>query len=310
MRRAQQWLGQNLAIALFIATAICVCAALAIGLALNASNPATVPFEAAKSLVAVATGLLLGGVLKFATDDHADTKRRRDEIERRFDALIADMHASHDRLEATRLLIAANRSAKTYGERMHDVIDAHVVLSKIARTPSISRFLSHKDDAGCLESMMAYLTALEREFRTNYEKVLSLQRYDDEVTRRRFSAAAIRTLTDDAAGEGEPPPASALAWAFLQSRTDFPVLEDLCSRGNEYETRFLESCRTLATRLLEEKVALWALAPNESAGPWPTDPELTRIVDDEAKGIVCRADRAPRSVASTTPAAHRSRHPA
>ena len=154
MRKAGRWSRRHLAVALFGTAGILVGIAVAIGLGLNASEPQPLPFELAKSLFAAATGLILGGLLKLATEDHTETKRQQDEIEKRVDALIADMHASHDRLETTRLLIAANRSAKVYGDRMHDVIDAHVVLSRIARTPGIAFLLRDRDDACCLESMM------------------------------------------------------------------------------------------------------------------------------------------------------------
>ena len=80
MKRAAQWLVRNwLASILFMATALLAAVAVAIGLSLNSAHPKQVPFEAAKALATLATGLLLGGVLKLITDNHAERKRDQDE---------------------------------------------------------------------------------------------------------------------------------------------------------------------------------------------------------------------------------------
>jgi hypothetical protein len=147
--------------------------AIVLGSSLDGSNPHKIHLEAAKALATLATGFLLGGVLKLVTDNHADAKKRREETEKadrelraeaskRYDALIADMHDNHDRLETARLLIAAHRSAKTYGERMRDVVAAHVVLLKSARMKGMGVLKPDPADAECLAWMLAYLVALQR----------------------------------------------------------------------------------------------------------------------------------------------------
>lgn len=280
---------------LFAATALLAAVAVAIGLSLNSAHPKQVPFEAAKALATLATGLLLGGVLKLITDNHAQRKRDQAEVDARFGALIDDMHGTHDRLETTRLLIAANRSAKTYGDRMRDVIDAHVVLLKVARNPGLGVLAPTRDDADCLEWMLAYLLALQTEFQQHYKAVSNLQRYDEAVTSNRFAAASRD-------GGTTPPHASQLAWDLLQSETQFPVLEDLCGRYEQYETRFLGSCGTLAVRLRAAKLTTRAATalptPDHS---WPSDTELRKAVPEKAAAISQRCACLARNRTETAP---------
>jgi hypothetical protein len=257
MTRVERWLRRRpLVLGLFAAAALLVSAAVVIASSLNASHPEAVPFEAAKALVTLATGLVLGGLLKLGIDGHAERKAQRDDLEKRLDALIADMHINHDRLETTRLLVAANRSAKTYGERMRDVIDAHVVLLKIARTPGLGVLPPNRQDACHLESMLAYLVALQLEFEEHYKRVSNLQRYDEGVTRQRFSVAAKEFLAGDGGSAATAPSASQLAWDLLHCELTFPVLEDLCRRGEQYELKFLASCSALAQTLRDAKMSV------------------------------------------------------
>jgi hypothetical protein len=238
--------------------------------------------EIIKSLLTLTVGLILGGVLKLVTDGYAESRKERDERYARFDALIADMHANHDRMETARLLIAAHRSAKTYGERMREVIDAHVVLLKIARTRGLGVIKADKRDSDCIEWMLGYLLALQQEYERRYKEVSNLQKYDEAVIKARFDHRAKQRLSDNGTA-ADLPEASHFAWDFLNNHRNFPVLDDLCENGVHYRTRFVASCDALRTRL--ESVRDDGLPKPKPGGPWPTDAKLRAAIQDKANRI-------------------------
>jgi hypothetical protein len=288
--RPESWFGRHrLALGLFATAALLAAGAISIGLSLDAAQPNPLLLEAAKAAGTLATGLLLGGVLKLAMDDQAESKRLRDDMEQRLEAVIGDMHANHDRLETARLLIAAHRSAKTYGERMRDVIDAHVVLLKIGHGPGMDVFASRPGGVERFEWLLAYLVALQNEYRVRYKQVSDLQRYDEEMNKQALSAR-VRALLADHDADGEAVPSmSHRAWDLLSSETDFPVLEDLCARHEQYERRFLDSCRVL-TDMLERAKARSREVTVPPAGALPTDAQLRESIEAKAREIRARCE--------------------
>ena len=96
--------------------------------------------------------------------------------------LLADLRLVHDRSESARLLIAAHRSAKTYGEQMRGLIACEVVLLKVKRTLDLAPSERHEKESRCLADMLGYLRALSDEYRAEYKKVADCQRYDEALT--------------------------------------------------------------------------------------------------------------------------------
>ena len=137
--------------------------------------------------------------------------------------------------------------------------------------------------------MLAYSTALQfLKFRAHYKMVSNLQRYDEEVTKQRFCAAAHLSLGGNGDADEQPLASSHLAWDLLQSATAFPVLDDLCRRGEQYEMRFVASCRTLAARLETAKARSLSGPPSPplvKSRDWPDDRRLAESVEDKAKQI-------------------------
>jgi hypothetical protein len=281
------WLRNHLGWALGGAAIGLIAGAFVLDGRLDAAHPDAFGSEVVKALLTLTVGLLLGGVLKLLTDGYAESRAERDERYARFDALIADMHANHDRLETARLLIAAHRSAKTYGERMREVIDAHVVLLKIARSTGLGVMDADTRDAECLEWMLGYLLALQQEYERRYKEVSNLQKYDEAVVKTRFEQSAKQLLS----GSGVPaqvPEASHFAWDFLNDHRNFPVLDDLCANGEHYRTRFVGSCDALRGRLEDFKQR--GLPEPSVDQPWPTDAEIRLAIQDKADQItgLCR----------------------
>ena len=270
---------------LAIAAVACFGVAVAIGLNLDPTDPDKFGLEAAKAALTLGTGLVLGGVLKLVLDRNADRAQLQDEAAKRFDRLLADMRGIHERLETARMLIAAHRTAKTYGERIRDAIDAHVLLLKLAREPGMGVCTPRRQDADALARMLGYLRALQMEYRHKYKNVADRQRFDEVVTTQRFAAAATRWIDGPL---DEVPQASREAWDWLNSATQFPVLDDLCVRGPSYEAYFLSPLRGLVQRMLDERVAGLELRP-VGAPDWPEDDALLALIatNEQLVALAC-----------------------
>ena len=201
-------------------------AALSVGFSLNPTKPHKLRLELAKALGTLATGLWLGGLLKLAMDNHADSKKTREEHQKQFDTVVADLDEIHDNVETARLFIAAHRSAKTYGEQLRGLVAAHVLLMKLVRTPGLGVLQPDSSDQECLILILAYLKALQKEYEGGYKEVSNLQRYDEEVTKQMLVTDAKRELvTGDK--KRHPHEASARAWTELDDPKSFPVLTEL-----------------------------------------------------------------------------------
>jgi phosphate/sulfate permease len=147
-------------------------------------------------------GAFLGGVVKFLLEDLQHARDRRDEDVRRereqrdedvrrereqrddqarfVTAILADLKSVYDRVERVRILIAAHKSALTYGTEMRDLIDSAVELRNVSRAvdQGTSGILErHLDDLKlAVTSMETYLTSLTDEFKEGYKRIADKQR--------------------------------------------------------------------------------------------------------------------------------------
>jgi hypothetical protein len=260
-----------------------------IGVGLDGQNPDKFELELTKALLTLGTGLILGGAVKVVLDQlqNAQRVRAEDQARRatqlaeeqaRHERLLGDLRHVHDRAENVRLMVAAQRSAKTYGDHMRALIGCQVVLLKVKRTLDVSRpggASQATDDH--LKQMVGYLRALQYEFRDHYKTVSDLQRYDEDVTKEAFQRAAKREVTDGAAGDTPAPESSQRAWTLLASREQFPVLDDLTNNGPCYRKHFLEPLHALAAALVETE--------GDRGDPGAADTEFDRGVETLA-GVI------------------------
>jgi hypothetical protein len=152
----------------------CLLVVVGAGAGYLAAGPASGELESAL-LVGSTTlvfGALLGGAVKFLLDDVQRLRDQRHEQARFVKQLLDDLKSVYDRVERVRILIAAHRSACTYGNEMRDLIDSAV------RIRNVTRALDHT--SGVLEDrrsdlraavihMTEYLDALTDEFQKNYK---------------------------------------------------------------------------------------------------------------------------------------------
>jgi len=117
-------------------------------------------------------GSLLGGVVSLLIADFDRSRVQRAAQLEFITNVLADLKAVYDRIDRGRILIAAQQSAKTYGEQMREFIDARVRLLAVLRA---LRF----DERGSpilavrleVEKMEAYVHSLTAEFEQCYKNI-------------------------------------------------------------------------------------------------------------------------------------------
>ncbi len=125
-------------------------------------------------------GAILGGVVKLLLEDLDRGRVRRAEQAQFIVNVLSDLKAVYDRVERARILLAAHRSAKTYGEEMRDLIQSRVQLLNVIRAlDNQTAGLKEKDAQTIRQSvqnMSSYLTKLTDEFRDKYKPIADMQR--------------------------------------------------------------------------------------------------------------------------------------
>jgi hypothetical protein len=150
-------------------------------------------------------GALLGGVVQVLVSD-LELQRTNRAAEADFISnLLADLKSVYDRVERARTLITANRSAKTYGEEMRDLIESRVKLLNVVRAlenyplnlsagkigdPGSCSFVLVRAD---VEEMEAYLAEIVSQFRQNYRSTSDLQRVFEAQVKRALDAGEVPT---------------------------------------------------------------------------------------------------------------------
>jgi hypothetical protein len=231
-KRGSQWAVPGVLFALAVILSL-------FGLLLAGGDKDGFHYEGAKALLTLAVGLVLGGALKTAVDNHLDDRAKKAGWHSDQQALCADLQGVHEEVETARLLIEAHKTAKTYGERMRETVAAHVVLLQVAR-----RFdaLASSNDVKTADEhfvkIAGYLRALGQEYKEGYWEASQDQRFDEAVTARNMKAAAEE--------DGPTPARSHRAWSRLENPRDFPVLLDFRQAGDVYVEFFLLPYRALA----------------------------------------------------------------
>jgi len=208
---------------------------------------------------ALVFGAFFGGIVKLWLDDYQRARDRRDEElelaraqraeQARFTtAVLADLKSVYDRVERVRILIAAHRSALTYGNEMRDLIDAEVQLRNVIRALDQGTSGIPEGALGDLRlavrSMETYLKSLTGEFRDEYKPI---------ADRQRIYEAQFKRLLSDHEGEDwsaiEPP--ANRAWSEIER---LPKLREF--RGLETQGESADYARDFVRAL---DLASWIL---------------------------------------------------
>ena len=194
-------------------------------------------------------GGFFGGMLKLLLDDVVAAKRRRDDAAGFVSNVLADLKSVYDRVARAKILIPAQRSVKTYGEEMRDLIEARVQLRNVVR--ALERRAEGLDETVRAEvtrrvkEMEKYLETLTTEFRENYKPLSDKQRgYEAR-------ADALVKAFAESRSDGEPPELPEFVWNEIAK---LDQLSDFIKDGTRYEKNF-EKPLDDASELLRTELA-------------------------------------------------------
>lgn len=187
-------------------------------------------------------GGFLGAQIKMLFDTYsaeqaeADAKREAARQKQSADQvffrnILDDLKSVYDIVEHARLLIAAHKSAKTYGEQMRRLPDSVVVLHNIRRALRPGYSDVEADIRPQIDCCIGFLKDLMAEFRAHY--LGASVRQQEYEARKQGYLDRLRKGEDP----GEPPD-PAKVWAYLEELPHLAVLrsdEDF----TQYEMRFL-----------------------------------------------------------------------
>jgi hypothetical protein len=251
VRRGQP--GRPLAIVAVVAAALLVAVVLIGWLA--PVNQTTLWTEGAKLAMAAFGAAVVGGLVKYLFDEHArvQTQLERDKERERaawqakevlIRALIAEVGDIRSAVAGARLLIAAHRSAKSYRDRMQEIIGARVRAQALGHTAEARQEEEIADtrlsDAlRCIRTYVtgldAYLGGLVREYREHYKPVADLQRMDEIVVDAVLERYGQEVATSRDGGCPRPPlpKLSWRAWQEIANSGRFSLLMDFIQDAPE-----------------------------------------------------------------------------
>ena len=169
--------------------------------------------------LALAFGGVLGGVVKKLFDAWDDRKQASDAQSAYFTKLLGDFTAVYNMVERTRFLIAAHKSAKTYGERLRDLPDAIILLHNVKRATRQGFPDLYKDLEAPIFFATMFLKNLVTEYRDNYLRVSRLQSLDEIKNKDLRAGIAFSDLPEDT-------PLSHAAWDDIKSLPHLKLLLD------------------------------------------------------------------------------------
>jgi hypothetical protein len=240
--------GRALVIGLFIVGLAIFGGGAALGYKFNDTPEPQFVDDIARAGLALGTGLILGGALKFMLEAYQRGIEQRGELQELCQRLWAELRDVHDRTENARLTLQAHRSAEAYNQLMGDLIGCEVRLRKVKRTLDLRRDdLPEVDQDGrCLAATVGYLRTLQREYKNNYLLVVDCQRYDQALNNERLRLLAAA----DAPLKEFRTKTSHYAWTLLTNERKFPLLDDLTNCGPKYVDHFRQPLHELTRQLL------------------------------------------------------------
>jgi hypothetical protein len=204
------------------------------------SNPRAYATPLASAAVTVFATGFLGGILKVILDVISLERESRASRLRFLQNTLDDVKAVEDRLQRTRLVILAHRSAKTYGDEMRDLIEARVKVMNIERAYRLTAFdfpeaFKSRITSSC-KKMITSFDALINEFHKEYKDLADLQLVCESALKKALSDGP-----DLDEGMQEAKKRDALIWTRLcklnELKLFLPQEQDI-RESESYEARF------------------------------------------------------------------------
>jgi hypothetical protein len=137
--------------------------------------------EFSKSMMGLGTTVIIGGLIKLLVDEYAKNKEKLTKKREFQNELLNRLRKVFDDVDVARLLISAQRSAKTYGELIRNsIIPASVTLYDIKRSlvDSLEDQIEQnkRDELRVnIHYMLAYLRVLIAVYKKSYLQISNLQ---------------------------------------------------------------------------------------------------------------------------------------
>lgn len=207
----------------------------------------------ANSMLALSSGLILGGGVKLLLDSFQESQKKRHEQRELRERLITELRDAYLRTDHARLMVSAHKSAEAYAEQMSELIGCQAVLLSVKR--SLDLGLDEKDSKRNEEwfaDIVGYLRALQNEFAANYNNIAASQN----------------------------------AWDLMSQQTKLPVFYDLTRCGERFNGRLVAPLNALVASLLEKDIPTLAKGVGERAKGIPElDKHFDYLVEKTAGKI-------------------------
>jgi hypothetical protein len=207
----------------------------------------------ANSMLALSSGLILGGGVKLLLDSFQESQKKRHEQRELRERLLNDLRDVYLRTEHARLMVRAHKSAETYAQQMSELIGCQAVLLRVKR--SLDLGLDEKDskrNEQWFADIVGYLRALQNEFANNYNNIAVSQN----------------------------------AWDLMSQQAKLPVLHDLTKCGERFNGRLVGPLNALVASLLEKDIPTLAKGVGKRAKGIPElDKDFDGLVEKTAEKI-------------------------
>jgi hypothetical protein len=140
--------------------------------------------EVAKSLMALAMSAIIGAFIKLAFDEKSKRDLQQKKVMEFRGELLNRLRSVFDKVDSSRLLIEAHKSARTYGEQIRaNIIPSISSLYDIKRSLVDAKKMADKNSLAylriSLHYMIAYLKVLSEEYKHDYLEISNLQYFQE-----------------------------------------------------------------------------------------------------------------------------------
>ncbi len=208
--------------------------------------------EIAKGAMALAVGTIIGGFVKILFTAHEIERENRAITVKFRQSVLNDLKSINDRIETSKLLLLADRSAKTYSERMQDCIAARVALRDVDDSvrdgeadQTLRTYLKPR-----LKDMVDYLDELVDEYVKYFKKVAVEQQFDEARKNAVMQCEAEKYNLQRSSGEQvETPAVASRAWELLCNSTEFQLFGDLIGGDQMRKEQFVYPYRQCRAKI-------------------------------------------------------------
>ena len=207
--------------------------------------------DVAKTALSVVSVAIIGGLVKFLFDQHVAQRDARNAEAAYVSRVGMDIEDIRSTVGRARQLIKAHRSARSYRDRMQELIDCRVRIASLVRSIeghwADQRSAAYALDAKTvilryLEGLRSYLNSLIDEYERLYKPVSDQQRMDEALAEAMIKEFVSRASAGDTVADR--PALQWTAWFMLDS-DHFPELQDLLTAGpdSRYQSQVVTGCQ-------------------------------------------------------------------